>query len=1145
MNERYELVDGKSSKFWAVRVDGTTLTTQWGRIGTDGQTKEVECDSADKAMAEARKAAEKKVKKGYQKTAQQTGAARPATKKTATKKAATKKAATKKAATKKAATKKAATKKAATKKAATKKVGPTVASADATADSGGVVLRWTDELKKAVLPYPGEARPPRVRAVDDAKLFKDARNLKRVAAKELNAAVRGELPPAKQLKAEAWLAGAVYEAEGSWPKKATLMRAIVDRWIDRHGLVGAVTIISHLRAHGGQWDGERDREIFSAGDHRFTDRLRHWACASSLEERAAAHAKAKEIVTKAGQKDRHDLAVAYAFLFPSEDSSLIEEAADRAGYGDLPRLYGSVFNRKQVAMLRKNHWSGQHGLWFAQVFGAEGYEVLKECLGPEPEKDALIATLPYVGAEPAADVAAFVGQKDVARRVTEYMVAVPELAVQVLRPLIQSGSKTVKKAAQAVLTQVERAQSTPASSGPGSSQKKVTSAPPATKGLPSVLTDPPWRKKTKSRPWPFEGSAPEVDLPPACRKGTGELSASSHMKNSGSATNVNLSKPPGIYQLNWSWVRNKERVLPPEDAVEVFGADAIEGLLAVVPDHMKSGNSDIYPGHIDHYFEQWLAVGTTGFVPHLVVLFGRKDHGAFARGWARKYPAHTMAGLVPLLFNKASKTRDQAHRLLAFLDEELGDDAVRHAREAGFGDAYEAWQALDPLERAPHKASTVPAFVRTSELRTKSGAVLSSDQVNVVLELCSFAREWNYAGTTQLLELLDPASADNLAKACVDSWVAAGSKTVNGWLVDTVSILGSPHIVPWLKQQLAQRLSDKDENGALHLVQQLVGVDSPSARLEVVRQYHDGRAAWLRRGVAERLDPELAKRGFSLTEYEDQAVPEIPPVLPFNGTDFRVRLDAQLTPRVADASGLLKRIPSGSDAEKRAWELVRDDGRVLAALLVRRFERLLIDGSEIDPARFTAWLAHPIFAGLMERIVFAVDTATFRVSEDRTFSDASDEEFSLPENKKVRVAHPSELEPGELARWQALFADYDILQPFPQLDRSIDSSLPLSNKSIELWKDRPAHGGLVMALGRKGWSFDIGPDGVDGLERELLVEGKAVRVSIGLHPTIYVPEANQARPQLSALSLDVTAKHISPRTRFELVYAIESVLVKE
>lgn len=62
---RFELVDGTSSKFWEVAVDGSTLRLRYGRIGTQGQAKDKDCASAAAAQAEADKLIREKTGKGY------------------------------------------------------------------------------------------------------------------------------------------------------------------------------------------------------------------------------------------------------------------------------------------------------------------------------------------------------------------------------------------------------------------------------------------------------------------------------------------------------------------------------------------------------------------------------------------------------------------------------------------------------------------------------------------------------------------------------------------------------------------------------------------------------------------------------------------------------------------------------------------------------------------------------------------------------------------------------------------------------------------------------------------------------------------------------------------------------------------------
>jgi DNA ligase-1 len=61
----FELVEGTSSKFWEVSVNGKDMTTHWGRIGSDGQSKTKTFADAAKAQAEADKLIEEKTEKGY------------------------------------------------------------------------------------------------------------------------------------------------------------------------------------------------------------------------------------------------------------------------------------------------------------------------------------------------------------------------------------------------------------------------------------------------------------------------------------------------------------------------------------------------------------------------------------------------------------------------------------------------------------------------------------------------------------------------------------------------------------------------------------------------------------------------------------------------------------------------------------------------------------------------------------------------------------------------------------------------------------------------------------------------------------------------------------------------------------------------
>jgi hypothetical protein len=94
---------------------------------------------------------------------------------------------------------------------------------------------------------------------------------------------------------------------------------------------------------------------------------------------------------------------------------------------------------------------------------------------------------------------------------------------------------------------------------------------------------------------------------------------------------------------------------------------------------------------------------------------------------------------------------------------------------------------------------------------------------------------------------------------------------------------------------------------------------------------------------------------------------------------------------------------------------------------------------------------------------------TFRVAEDLTFADVADDVLELPDTAVVRLAHPVLVE--DLEAWAELFADYEILQPFAQLGRTVGRFSEAELKASELTRFVGAtpSAGRLMALRHRGW----------------------------------------------------------------------------
>ena len=62
----FEFVEGTSNKFWEIRLDGTSVRTKYGKIGTAGQQTLKDFPDAEKANKEYDKLVNEKTKKGYE-----------------------------------------------------------------------------------------------------------------------------------------------------------------------------------------------------------------------------------------------------------------------------------------------------------------------------------------------------------------------------------------------------------------------------------------------------------------------------------------------------------------------------------------------------------------------------------------------------------------------------------------------------------------------------------------------------------------------------------------------------------------------------------------------------------------------------------------------------------------------------------------------------------------------------------------------------------------------------------------------------------------------------------------------------------------------------------------------------------------------
>src|SRR5262249_38832549 len=135
--------------------------------------------------------------------------------------------------------------------------------------------------------------------------------------------------------------------------------------------------------------------------------------------------------------------------------------------------------------------------------------------------------------------------------------------------------------------------------------------------------------------------------------------------------------------------------------------------------------------------------------------------------------------------------------------------------------------------------------------------------------------------------------------------------------------------------------------------------------------------------------------------------------------------------------------PDRASAALAAWKALKADAVAIAGGQILRLEQAMVSGRRWPLPTFRSVLVeHPLLLHLVRRLLFAAyggdaRTLLFRVAEDRTFAGVSDEAVTLDGAVTVALPHPLDLPPEALAAWGSLFADYELLQPFPQIGREV------------------------------------------------------------------------------------------------------------
>lgn len=291
-----------------------------------------------------------------------------------------------------------------------------------------------------------------------------------------------------------------------------------------------------------------------------------------------------------------------------------------------------------------------------------------------------------------------------------------------------------------------------------------------------------------------------------------------------------------------------------------------------------------------------------------------------------------------------------------------------------------------------------------------------------------------------------------------DKWLAAGAEAKKKWVLYAASIHGGEEIVPVFWKQIQEWPERSRGALAAEAVKALALNGGTTALLKVDQISRKFKFRQVKTAAGEALQSAAAALGISRAELEDRIVPDLgfdermERVFDYGARQFRVYLTPALELEILDGDGKrLKNMPSPGkrDDETKAAEACAEFKALKKQLKTAVSNQKLRLEQALTAERLwsaeqwkSLFVKNPVMHQFAIGLIWGVYEDgrlkdTFRYMEDGSFNTREEDEFAFPEEGRIGLVHPIELSGEELAAWKEQLSDYEVTQPFEQLDRQV------------------------------------------------------------------------------------------------------------
>lgn len=388
---------------------------------------------------------------------------------------------------------------------------------------------------------------------------------------------------------------------------------------------------------------------------------------------------------------------------------------------------------------------------------------------------------------------------------------------------------------------------------------------------------------------------------------------------------------------------------------------------------------------------------------------------------------------------------------------------------------------IKELHKGGRKRSIAWAYETPfSPVHKKDGSEAEEEYLQaVLLSYASMEKPGVNKTAAELLEEVDTQEFVVYVNELFDKWMELGAEAKKRWVLYAAARHGGADIVSKLERQIKEWPANSRGAIAAEAVQALALSPEPQALLIVDSIARKFKFKQVKTAAGKALEYAAEQLGLTREQLEDKIVPDLgfdehmERHFDYGQRQFTVTITPTLEVEVKTAEGKrLKNLPAPGkkDDEEQAaaayseFKQMKKQMKTTVSSQKMRLE-MALSAERIWTAE--AWkelfVKNPIMHQFAIGLIWGVYEEhqlikSFRYMEDGSFNTEDEEEYELPEHAKIGLVHPVELAEESIAKWKEQLEDYEITQPFEQLERPVYYSTPDEKdcKKIERF------GGMVL-----------------------------------------------------------------------------------